>query len=412
MTRLMSPRAWLFIALAVAALVQTWLIQRDGWNPTWRRWQIDARTPHFSDLRAILGAADSIDQGFDPREKNPGAPFGQRFNQTSVWLRLRDVGIREADSGAIGLLLLAGYGVSLWWLCAGIDRRTAVILAPLILSPACLLAVERGTTDLSVCFLLALAAHIAARRLQLAVPVVLVAFVLKLFPLAGLALVLRESRARALRLALPALAVAVLFCAYNFRELIDIGYKTEKGPHTSYGWAVLSLHLGTLHGAPRNFSSVAAWGGAALALLGTLAALICGMRSRQEPTAENRSLDFFRVGCAVYAGTFALGASWDYRLIFALFMVPQLSRWTSDTQRSTRIWSCVMLVALLIAAWSLALKPSLGNSTAAHIVGRGLEESAKWGLFFGCTYLFTRSLPPWIPRIFSAPAATAPREAT
>jgi hypothetical protein len=391
MSRHVTPRAWLFLALGLAALAHLWLIQHHGWNNTWRRWHIDARTPHFSDLRAITGAADSIDRGFDPREKNPGAPFGQRFNQTSVWLWLRDFGVHEADSTVVGAVMLIGYAVGLWWLCTGINGWTAVILFPFILSPAALLAVERGTTDLSVFFLLALAAHLAARHIRSSVAAVMAAFVLKLFPLAGLVLVLREPRDRAVRLGGVALALAAVFCAIHFRELIDIGYKTEKGPHTSYGWAVLSLHFGTLHGDARHWAIPLRWISAVVAVVGAILACRLARRS-QHKTADSRSLDFFRVGAAVYVGTFALGASWDYRLIFSLFAVPQLVEWTRTAPSRLRTLARALLGALFIALWSLAIKDWLGTTTAAQIAGRALEEVAKWSLFFGCVYLLVSTL--------------------
>lgn len=397
MTRSPTPRLWLFLALAVVAVAHAWLIQHHGWNDTWRRWHIDARSPHFSDLRVITGAGDSLDRGFNPREKNPGAPFSQLFNQTFVWLWLRDLGIREADSTAIGAVMLVGYAVGLWWLCAGIDAVGALLLVPLILSPATLLAVERGTTDLSVFFLLALAAHLAARAMRTTAVSVLVAFVLKLFPLAGVVLVLREPRDRAIRFGVVILALAALFCAVDVRELIDIGFKTEKGPHTSYGWAVLSLHLGTLGGAAARGAVLVRCLCGAIAILGLGLAAWKAVRTSDD-LPPSRALDFFRVGAAVYTGTFALGASWDYRLIFALFLVPQLAAWARDSSSALRPLARGLLAALFVAAWSLALKDWLGATTAGKIAGRSLEEFAKWGLFFGCAYLLARTLPAWLKR--------------
>jgi hypothetical protein len=411
MSRSMTPRVWLFLGLTLVAAAHLWLIQHQGWNTTWRRWHIDARTPHFSDLRAITGAADSLDRGFNPREKNPGAPFGQLFNQTRVWLWLRDLGFREADSTAIGAVMLVGYAVGLWWLCAWIDGVGALLLVPLILSPAALLAVERGTTDLSVFFLLALAAHLATRFMRTAVAAVLVAFVLKLFPLAGVVLVLREPRHRALRLGVVVLALAVLFCAFDFRELIDIGYKTEKGPHTSYGWAVLSLHLGTLGGTAAHMALlVRCLCGAAVAI--GIGAVVWTARRASDDLPPSRALDFFRVGAAVYAGTFALGASWDYRLIFVLFMVPQLAAWTRDHSSALRPLARSLLAALFVAAWSLALKDWLDGTVVGNVAGRILEEFAKWSLFFGCAYLLVRTLPSWLKQWFTASPAQEKPSAT
>lgn len=405
----MNWRALLFLGLTLATGAQLWFIQRAGWDAAWRFWHLDARTPHFSDLRAITGASDSLERGFDPREENPGAPFKQRFNQTSLWLQLRHLGIHESDSTAVGLVMLAGYVVGLWWLAAGTGRLGAGLLGALVFSPAALLAVERGTTDLSVFFCLALAGHLAATAPRGAFAAVLAGFWLKLFPLAGVVVFLREPRSRAIRLGLVAAGLTALFCLLNFRELVDIGYKTEKGPHTSYGWAVLSLHLRDAGAV--GWSQPVYVAGAALAFLGLG---LAGWTARHVPgpAATSRALDFFRIGAAVYAGTFLLGASWDYRFIFALFLIPQLAEWIRSSDPSLRRWARGLLLALFVAVWSLALKDWAGASFAGQTAARALEETAKWALFYGCIHLLVRTLPAWAKPGRPTPPPAAPVPAT
>lgn len=393
----MNTRVYLFIFIAVVAAGIGALIQVQGWERTWKRWELPARTPAFSDLRVITGAGDSRDQGFDPREENPGAPFKQRFNQTSVWYGLRLIGVREVQSTALGVVLVCGYLVGLWWASEGANRLGAGVIALLVFSPALLLAVERGTTDLSVFFLLALAGMLAGRTMTGAMAAVLGAFVLKLFPLAGVLLVLREPKARAWRWALVVVGVAAVFCAVNFREIVDIGFKTEKGRELSYGWAALSRSLGN------GGAAVAAyWTGAGLALAGGAVAWWRGSRLAHEEPA-GRGLDFFRVGAGVYAGTFLLGTSWDYRLIFALFMVPQAAVWVGRKSSPLRLTAAVVLVAVVVAAWM----PVIATGTGAALA-KGVEELAKWSLFFGCLYLLSATLPGWM-KLKSPDAANATR---
>jgi hypothetical protein len=378
----MNARIYLFIFITVVAAGIGALIQQQGWERTWKRWELPARTPAFSDLRVITGAGDSLDRGFDPREENPGAPFKQRFNQTSVWYGLRWIGVREAQSTALGIVLLCGYAVGLWWICAGINRLGAVLIGALVFSPALLLAVERGTTDLSVFLLLALAGLLAGRTPAGALGAVFTAFVLKLFPLAGVLLVLRESPGRAWRWGGLVLGGAVLFCALNFREIVDIGYKTEKGRELSYGWAALSLHL-------RN-DGVLPWVCAVLAFGGLLVAAWRGIRlAHEEP--QSRGLDFFRIGAGVYGGTFLLGASWDYRLIFTLLMMPQVAAWACDRGSPFRLVARVVLGSLLVAAWSPVIASHAGMACS-----KSAEELAKWSLFFGSIYLLSATVPGWL----------------
>jgi hypothetical protein len=410
MPRWLTPRCWLFLGLALGAVAQAGLIQRDGWVTAWRFWHLDARTPHFSDLRVITGAGDSLERGFDPREKNPGAPFGQRFNQTGLWLQLRHLGLHEADSTAVGLVLLAGYVLGLWWLSAGVGSCEALLVGTLVFSPATLLAVERGSTDLSVFFCLALAGHLAASAPRGAFTAVLVGFWLKLFPLAGIVVFLRVPRRRALRLGLSALGLAAVFCALNFRELVDIAYKTEKGRDTSYGWSVLSLYLGQFPGWAAAIAWPVRWVGGGLAAAGLAAAWWRGNRAA-DATPPGRALDFFRIGAGVYAGTFLLGASWDYRLIFGLFMVPQLAAWMRDDDPVLRRTAVAVLAALFLSAWSLALHGWFDGVLVGRIIARTMEELAKWGLFVGCVYLLARTLPAWLKISGPSSPAAAPAPA-
>lgn len=387
----MNPRIYLFIFIAMVAAGIGGLIQQQGWERTWKRWELPARTPAFSDLRVITGAGDSLDSGFNPREENPGAPFKQRFNQTSVWYGLRKIGVREAQSTAMGVVLLCGYAIALWLVCAGITRLGAVMIAILVFSPALLLAVERGTTDLSVFLLLVLAGLLAGRTLVGAMGAVFTAFVLKLFPLAGVLLVLRESPGRAVRWGGLVFGGAALFCALNFREIVDIGFKTEKGRELSYGWAALSLHL--------RSDGMIPWVCGGLAFAGLLVAVWRGVRLvHEEP--QSRGLDFFRIGAGVYGGTFLLGASWDYRLIFTLLLVPQVAAWACDRSSPLRLTARIVLGALLIAAWSPVIAAHAGM-----VFSKGSEELAKWSLFFGCLYLLSATLPSWLK--FKSPAAAS-----
>lgn len=400
----MQPRQLLFCFLAVFAVSHAWLLHRNGWNDTWRRWQVPARTPHFSDLRVITGAADSRARGFNPREENPAAPYGQEFNQTSVWYWLEDLGVREADTTAVGLVLIAGLFIGLWWACAGIDSRTAWLLVPLILSPPTILAIERGTTDLSVFFLLALAGHLAGRAAVASQAAVLAAFALKLFPLAGVALLLREPPRRAARIAAVVLGLGALFIAANFDDLRDIGRKTEMGGKNSYGWSVLANYFAEEPPTRPALARPVRWSYGALCAAALIGAVWAG---RRRPVAARvsagRPLDFFRLGAAVYVGTYLLGASWDYRLIFTVFMVPQLVAWTRERD-GLRVISWLVLATLAGAAWSMALGDGLSATATGRFIARTFEETTKGALFIGSVYLLVASAPAWLRR---PPAADA-----
>src|SRR5207302_822458 len=66
----------------------------------------------------------------------------------------------------------------------------------------------------------------------------------------------------------------------------------------------------------------------------------------QEATEDQRDLDYFVAGSAIYVGTFALAQNFDYRLVFLLLTIPQLFRWTR-TGRATALIALVLVQATL-----------------------------------------------------------------
>ena len=388
-----NGRTVLFLLIFLGLSGIGWLISRHGWEPTWRRWNMVSRSPFFSDLRVITGAMDTLDQGLDPMINNVGAPWHQQFNQPRLWLYVMAVlGIREHDSPTVGVILIVGLLVGLWAITADIGLGAAFYCTLLFFSPATMLIVERCNHDMVLFFLLALALIAAQRSAVLAMVIVYVAFMLKLFPLAGLVLLLRESRRRALWLAGLMLVGAVIYIFATFHEMTVIWSVTEKGADVSYGYNVLWHYL-RLQGS--------AWETPVRMIAYLLVGLSMGatwwfhldpvIGSEDQPT---RQLDSYRLGAGVYAGTFLLGNSWDYRLVFFFFAVPQLFIWLRKNH--ARRWiALVQLIAFAVASWAMLLTFWISHSETTFIVARGLEELGKWTLFASSLWLLAETLPHW-----------------
>jgi hypothetical protein len=71
-------------------------------------------------------------------------------------------------------------------------------------------------------------------------------------------------------------------------------------------------------------------------LYGLAAALILissylALRNREEMVVVNEKyLNMFRLSAGIYIGTFILGNNWDYRLMFLLFAIPQITSWAEE----------------------------------------------------------------------------------
>ena len=56
-----------------------------GYDVVWSALNIPVKHPHFSDLRVLTGAAESMRLGFDPLYTNPGDPWNRELNHARIW---------------------------------------------------------------------------------------------------------------------------------------------------------------------------------------------------------------------------------------------------------------------------------------------------------------------------------------
>jgi hypothetical protein len=201
------------------------------------------------------------------------------------------------------------------------------MLAVLLCSPSVMLLVERGNIDAVVFLLLLAAIALLARggsRLAAGQAIVVLAAVLKLFPAVALPLAaLRRPPTRLGRWMAAAGCVAfVAYAAVISEDLALIHQAVPQSASWSYGAIVLGLAFtGTSSPAlPALY--------VALAVLAVAVGWRWAPRLRlPEPALATREGLAFVAGGAVYAGTFALGSNWCYRLAFLLLVVPQCFTW-------------------------------------------------------------------------------------
>ncbi|MEJ1971833.1 MAG: hypothetical protein WDM96_04880 [Lacunisphaera sp.] len=129
-------------------------------------------------------------------------------------------------------------------------------------------------------------------------------------------------------------AMALLYLLYNLGDLALIKSGTPQGYWLSYGVDVLWLRTREANAPVASLVRWLSWGGACAAIG------VSVLRRRSLPSAEEgRGMDGFRAGVACYAGTFvALGTSFNYRLMFLLFAMPQLLEWAGNPASARSAW--------------------------------------------------------------------------
>ena len=355
-----------------------------GYHAVWEIWNIPQMTPHFADLRNLTSAGDSIRAGFDPLVQNPADPWRRPFNQPRIMQYIvAGLGLSGAHTTAVGVTFIGLFVAGIFLSLSTITNATAWILAAVIFSPALMLGVERGNHDLLMFFLVALGLAWPGKR-AFSFAVLLLAAFMKLFPVFSVALFLRQKFKPFLITAALFMALFCLYLLLNSADLARIYATTEKG----YGaWA---------YGTKAFFDPPQIWMSylPMLVLLPAVAGLVFWRwRAGDGERGSTGYIDGFRVGAAIYLGTFFLGNNWDYRLMFLIFAVPQLVAWAREPGR--RIPAIGALVTLVFSCWSLAVW-QIGLVLAIT------DEVANWLLFVFLLYLITVSLPTWARAPFQA----------
>lgn len=300
----------------------------------------------YLDSYAVLAAVDALRQGIHlaPGVANPLDPLGRDHKYSDWWFALRWLGLTRESNFLVGTTWVGAFAVAVWRTVRPRNFREAAWLAGLLLSPGVLLAVNRANNDLVVFAVLA-ACGVAATgatwlRQLVAVGALVLATGLKFYPAPA---ALGFLWVRPLRRMPAALALAVgavgLTLASVWSQLQRAQFTFEATVHTT--------------GAPllwRDFGwpdATSVWLSAVIIGLG--AVLLAGSRCTVGLATEGgpRERLLAALGSIVIVACFAVGVSYAYRWIFALWFAVWLWRQLDAPAPRRRRWT-VRLGCLLL----------------------------------------------------------------
>ena len=411
-----SPRRlwWLLVAVSGALLLCFAF-----WPDRFRGFGVNHLGVWFLDLHAILASCDAVAAGLDPYTANPLDYFGRPHCYAHWWLALGRLGFTRSDTLPLGLALGTAFYVAA--IAALRPRQTGELVWTLgvLCSPPILLALDRANIDLVIFVLLApvvpcLLSPRPAVRL-LAVPLIVVAAALKAYPIvAGLVLLAGHGPRDTRRLwwgGVLLLAVALPDMVADLRRYAPIVPETD-GLFTM-GARNLFLGLGLPVTAARGLALV---GGAVVVAAYGRAKIFAGWTV--DPADRAAWLSFV-LGAVLLTGCFFAGASYAYRWVFALWLVPLLWRLpqtaTAPTKvrRLARATAVLLLIALwsdagasaLIGRFSTGMSPEAITRVADRIFY--LEQPVTWALFVCLIGFLTHFAQEGVRRLFSAEPAPA-----
>lgn len=366
-----------------------------GYNDTWRLWNIPVMSQHFADLRTITHGAESYAQGLDPMIENPGDPWHRKMNYPRIWQSLYYLGINSTHTTLIGIMIIFSFLVGVCAILPNASNKIIAMVFAAVLSPATLLGVERGNIDLLMFFFAALSVLAIQRSYILSAAAIMTGFLLKLFPVFSVAVLLKAGKQKFILCMFAIMALSLLYICVSSDDLLLIRNATPQSTTQSYGMNVLWMRLNTYGENLGLYAKILSYISVCLVFVASMmASIFCKVPSLV--SGDNRYLDSFRVGASIYIGTFLLGNNWDYRLMFLIFVIPQLILWAERPVNRFTVASRLVLVSIYASLWYLVISKLIKRLPYGDYGSYMLDETFNWIAFSGLTYLLFSSLPAWV----------------
>jgi hypothetical protein len=269
-----------------------------------------------------------------------------------------------------------------------------VILA--ILSPPVLLGIERGNIDVLVFSILVLGVSLLSimkfwKSFSHSILIISLT-VLKIYPIAAVALLLRNRRGFILSVMVATLAcLALVFSTGEYLSLILANTPTEPYGQAGFGSAPLFLRMfqrfGWVELSDHASVQVVRWIASGVALsCATLLAVITKIKaSRLSPLQQAMPLlkpgelvgDLAIACTSIFVFSFLLGSNFGYRLVFLLGILPSL---LTHYEQQPGWRTLVAPGALVLFLW------------LTHLTRLSIDQFSGWLIFFGAAIWLTVNL--------------------
>ncbi|MFN2541480.1 MAG: hypothetical protein ABR514_04835 [Chthoniobacterales bacterium] len=292
------------------------------------------------------------------------------LNYPRVWLLLSGIGITANHTIVLALVLAAAFYTATALLVGRTTVMEGLVCGVLLCSPPAMFAVERGNVDLLIFILLAVTAIVFASKAGVywSYILVLLAAVLKLYPVCGFAIGLRECRRRGMLLLWLGLTAFALYAFCIRSDITHVIANTPQIKEISFGHRVLFEKLASMK------IAVPIEAASKIAVVASVVLALVASRLLKPPELGSAKDIAMVIGAAIYAGTFVAMNNFNYRLIFLFFLLPQLFAW--GTRRGPYRW--------------------VGRALVVIITGAMLLASARYPKFF-----ITKEVLNWIVFVFS-----------
>jgi len=389
-----NGKKFLFLLIAVFLLILFLVAHGGGIALVWKLWGVPAMPTLFADLQSVTSGVESQRAGFDPLYLNPNDPYGRPMAYPRLWLAIGLLGVHFEDTFFLGLVMLGLYLVGIFIFSKRLTWQDSLAILAVVISPAAMLAYERGNNDLLIFFLLALVLLLDERASGISFGLLELAAFLKFYPLAGLTYLLKLNKKTFLLWLMMGIGVFGIYAFLTRHDMYQVFSSAPKGTFLSYGVQVPGMIMIELYNL-RTMGNILSCFLYLLCYFLVVSILFLSSRDNAYQVETLQNLDAFRLSASIYIATFIQGDTFNYRLVFLIFGIPQLVKWMNHP--SSRKVAGVTFGFLVFTCWNALLfgvmisHPGIWTNLFLFLI-----ELGNWGLFAGMLYLMCATLPEWI----------------
>lgn len=353
----------------------------------------------FNDSRAITAGSESFHLGFDPLIENPAMPSGNVMNYPRIWHFLFYFNINQTHTIIFAVICIALYFFSSILIYSKLKNLISkVIFMTLVFSPSALLGIERGNIDLIVIFIVVISA-LFIKRAALFITMISVAFFLKLYPVFTFICIFAKGKIKEhVTKIVCILVIITTYITISYNDLVLIWNSTPKSGELSYGKDVIisAINSSTLFKNSNfyNYSVLLSNLLRSAFVVITLATIYLGVKETKSFHTHRTSLEvnsLFIAGASIYCGTFILGNSWDYRLIFLNLTFPFFYQSAFFSKNFKEIATYHLgLFTIFFSMWDMFLAKYLSRFSTLKITFYLFDQLVNWLLFAILLFLIVR----------------------
>lgn len=413
LTYLKHDARWLLALILMSyfstILISDWVFGDYGY--IWERWfKIPVWRAKFWDLRVVLQSCDLF--------RTMGYSFFDKIDHSVIiliyprlWYLLAYIGLGEKHTIFLAISLLIIYFICIFILIKRLDIKEAILYGVILCSPPIMFGVERCNGDILIFIIISLALFIINKNIYintLSYSLICIATLLKYYNLFAMVICLKENVKNIIIINTTCLFILVIYF-YAFKD--DFAYLSNYTTYPCWFSNGVFVYLDYLNALiiKYNYTNfilaevLFQYRRIVSYIIILLVLVICyalfTKKLRKIVFIDYNYINEFRVGAGIFMGTFLLGNSYDYRLMFVLFTLPQIIDWAKHKNKIGNL-SRLALVSILISFNHYYL---IDTYTKEHILFHPviitIKEFCNWLLFAYYFYMVLSTIPRWVKRL-------------